>query len=293
MAIYKRYNTRKKKIHWGWILWTLLILAVFAATVVLGHYLGEKAKDGESLLPAASGSPGDNETITPLAERIMRGEYVEPTALAAFTTDDPFTYASTWLYHDGTANFAVETDRKLGRDVSALPALTAFSIDAGTTGLFEVQSVYADEQVRDVIAAYESALLAEFAAAQPSEIVLVFDKLDAEFKDRIFAYAKSVSGAVLCVPYAILGDENCARFFSEAGDAGLSVALRVTDLTPEQLAADIEDFAFYFTRYELRLVLDGSDEALVDVLREKNALNYQFCSPRASTATATTEGNAQ
>ena len=285
MAIYKRYNTRKKKIRWGWILWALLILGVFAATVVLGHYLGEKAAGGESLLPTASGSPGDNETITPLAERIMRGEYVEPTALAAFTTDDPFTYASTWLYRDGTANFAVETDRKLGRDVSALPALTAFSIDAGTTGLFVVRSVYADEQVREVIAAYEAALLAEFAAAQPSEIVLVFHTLDAAYTQRIFDFAKAhAENAVLCVPYSVLQSEDCARFFAEAADAGLTVALRVGTLTPEQLAADIENFSFYFTRYELRLVLDGSAEALTDVLREKNVLNYQFCSPRTSAA---------
>lgn len=291
MAIYKRYNTRKRKIHWGWILWALFLLAAFAATVALGHYLGKKAEGGESLIPAVSGNAGDTETITPLAERVMRGEYVEPSALAAFTTDDPFTYASTWLYRGGTANFATETDRKLGKDVSALPSLSAFSIEAGTTGLFEVQSVYADEQVRQVLASYEAALLAEFAAAEPSEIVLVFDKLDAECKDRVIAYAKSVGGAVLCVPYSILTSEDCARFFSEAGDAGLSVALRVTDLTAEQLAADIEDYSFYFTRYELRLVLDGGAEALVDVLREKNVLNYQFCSPRASAAAIATEAS--
>lgn len=293
MAIYKRYSTRKKKIRWGFVLWALFILAAFAATVVLGHYLGEKAEGGESLLPAASGNPGDNETITPLAERIMRGEYVEPTALAAFTTDDPFTYASTWLYRGGAASFATETDRKLGKEVSALPPLSALSIEAGTTGLFEVQSVYADEQVREVITAYETALLAEFAAARPSETVLVFDRTDGEYKERILAFAKSVGGAVLCVPYSILGSEDCARFFSEAGDAGLSVALRVTDLTPEQLAADIEDYSFYFTRYELRLVLDGDDAALVDVLREKNVLNYQFCSPRTSAAAVTAEAAAQ
>lgn len=287
MAIYKRYNARKKKVRWGVILWVLFLLAAFAATVALGHYLGEKAEGGESLLPSVSGNSGAGETITPLAERIMRGEYVEPTALASFATDDPFTYASTWLYRGGTANFATETDRKLGKDVSALPSPTALHIEAGATALFEVQSVYADEQVREVITAYETALLAEFAAAEPSEIVLVFDKFDAECRDRVFAYAKAVGGAVLCVPYSILTSEDCARFFSEAVDAGLTVALRVTDLTPEQLAADIEDYGFYFTRYELRLVLNGSDEQLLDVLREKNVLNYQFCSPRASAAAAT------
>ncbi len=289
MAIYKRYNARKKKIRPGIILWVLFIVAVFAATVALGHYLGEKAKGGENLLPSVTGYLGDNETITPLAERILRGEYVEPSALAAFTTDDPFTYASTWLYKGSAAGFATETDRKLGRDVSALPPLSAFSIEAGTTGLFEVQSVYADAQVREVIAAYEAALLAEFAAAQPSEIVLVFDRLDAECYDRVLAYAKSVGGTVLCVPYSILFSEDCARFFSEAGGAGLSIALRVTDRTPEQLAADIEDYAFYFTRYEPRLILSGSDASLLDVLREKNALNYQFCSPRVDAPAVTEE----
>lgn len=280
MAIYKRYNTRKKKIRWGVILWVLLLLAVFSMTVAFGHYLGKKAEGGESLLPSVTNSPGDNETIAPLAERILRGEYVEPAALAAFTTEDPFTYASTWIYRDGAATFATETDRLLGRDVSSLPALSAFSISAGTTALFEVQSVYADEQIREVITSYETALLTEFAAAGPSEIVLVFDTLNTECKDRIFAFTKAQSGALLCVPYSILESEDCARFFSEARDMGLSVALRVQDLSPEQLLADIEDYAFYFTRYELRLVLAGSDEALVDVLREKNILNYQFMSPR-------------
>ena len=285
MAIYKRYTTRRKKFPIGSILWVLFILTVFAATVALGHALGEKAEGGEDLLPTVSGNAGDNEIIAPLAERVLRGEYVEPEALASFTTDDPFTYASTWLYRDGTPRFATETDAKLGKDVSLLPSLSAFSIEAGTTALFEVRSVYADEQIREVITAYETALLAEFAAAEPSEIVLVFHTLDAAYTPRIFDFAKAhAENAVLCVPYSVLQSEDCARFFAEAADAGLTVALRVGTLTPEQLAADIENFSFYFTRYELRLVLDGSAEALTDVLREKNVLNYQFCSPRTSAA---------
>ncbi len=292
MAIYKRYNTRKKNIRWGVIVWILCILAVFAGAAVLGHYLGEKAKGGEDLLPVVSGNVGDTETIAPLAERILHGEYVAPPALATFTASDPFTYASTWFYKDGAACFATETDKKLGKDVASLPPLSAFAIEAGTTALFAVHSVYADAQIREIITAYEMSLLAELQSAQPSEIVLVFQTLDTECSDRIFDFARSISGnTVLCVPYSILQSADCARFFSEAADAGLSLALRATDLTAEQLAKDIEDYAFYFTRYELRLALDGDAEKLIDVLREKNALNYQFCSERP--AQSTTEDTAQ
>lgn len=288
MAIYKRYNTRKKKVRWGVILWLLFLLAVFAATVVLGSYLGQKATGNENLLPPVTGGNGDGETITPLVERIMRGEYAEPSALASFTTDDPFTYASTWLYTDGKAAFATETDRKLGKDVASLPSLSAFGIEAGTTALFSVNSIYADEQIRDVLIAYESALLAEFEAAKPDEIVLVFDRFDLTCKDSVFAFAKQITGGtVLCVPYSTLQSEDSARLLAEASDLGFSLALRAKDISPEQLANDIEDYAFYFTRYELRLVLDGNEEALVDVLREKNTLNYQFCSLRASIANPT------
>lgn len=282
MAIYKRYNTRKKRVRWGVIVWVLCILAVFAATVALGSYLGKKAESGESYLPLATGNNADSETITPLAERVMHGEYVSPEELASFTAADPFTYASTWLYRDGETIFATDTDAKLGKDTSALPVLSTFDIEAGTTGLFAVQSVYADEQVRDVITAYENALLTEFTEKGPSELVLLFEQIDAECRDRIIAFAKSAGNAVLCVPYSILHSEDCARFFSEAAEAGFCIALRAEGLTAEQLAADIADYSFYFTRYELRLVLSGSDEHLIEVLRENNALNYQFTSPRAS-----------
>ena len=285
MAIYKRYNTRKKRFSIGWLVWGLFLAAVFCAAVLLGWHLGEKAAGGEDLLPSVSGGVGDSETITPLAERILRGEYVEPHELKSFTTEAPFTYASTWLYREGSACFATETDRKLGRDVSALPALSTFAIEAGTTALFSVKSVYADAQIRPILHAYETSLLAEFAAAGPSEIVLVFDRLDAECRQDIFAFATgALENAVLCVPYSVLESEDHARFFAEAAEAGLTVALLAEGLSAEQLAADIEHFSFYFTRYELRLVLDGKDAALLSTLRENNVLNYQFCSPRADDA---------
>ena len=54
----------------------------------------------------------------------------------------------------------------------------------------------------------------------------------------------------------------------------------------EQLAAAIEDYAFYFTKYNLRLVLEGSEESLLDVLRAKSLQSYQFCSARPTPVTA-------
>lgn len=281
MAIYKRYNTRKRKINRGLILWLCAILAIFAVTAIVGYVLGKRAEGAESYLTADTAQPTDPETIDPLTERVMRAEYAEPKDLAKFVNDDPFIYASTWLYRDGEATFATAVDAKLGKDIAKLPSVDAFGIEAGTSGLFAVRSIYADEAVREILATYEKALLAEYARAALSEIVLVFESMDADRMDDAFALADTLPhGAVLCVPYALLKEDFAARFFSEATERGYMLALMADASTANTFAADIEDYAFSFTRYQLRLVLEGKDAALLDVMREKNLLSYQFTSER-------------
>lgn len=281
MAIYKRYNTRKRKINRGLILWLCAILAIFAATAIVGYALGKRAEGAESYLTADTAHPTDPETIDPLTERVMRAEYVSPKELAKFANDDPFVYASTWLYRDGEATFATAIDEKLEKDVAKLPSIDAFGIEAGTSGLFAVRSIYADEAVREILATYEKALLAEYAATALSEIVLVFERMDAELMDGAFALADTLPhGAVLCVPYSLLKEDFAARFFSEATERGYTLALLADANTKKTFAADIEDYAFSFTRYQLRLVLSGEDASLLDTMREKNLLSYQFISER-------------
>ena len=281
MAIYKRYNTRKKRLNRGLLIWCLCILAVFAVTAIIGYTLGQRAEGVEGHLPAESIRPTDAETIAPLTERVMRAEYVEPSKLSAFRNDDPFVYASTWIYRNGEATFATAVGAGLGKDVKKLPSADAFNIEAGTSGLFEVRSVYADENVREILSAYEKALLAEYAASGLSEIVLVFSRMDASCMDAAFALADTLPhGAVLCVPYALLKDAFAARFFSEATTRGYTLALQADTTTAETFATDMEDYAFSFTRYQLRLVLTGEQAALLDAMREKNLLSYQFTSPK-------------
>lgn len=281
MAIYKRYNTRKRRINRGLLLWLCAILAVFILTAIIGYTLGKRAEGAQSYLPAATAHPTDAETLDPLIERVMRAEYVAPKALAKFTHADPFVYASTWLYRDGNATFATSVDEKLGKDVSKLPSTDAFGIEAGTSGLFAVRSIYADEAVREIVTIYEKALLAEYAKTLLSEIVLVFERMDVSLMEDAFALADSLPhSAVLCVPYSLLKEDFAARFFSEATERGYMLALMTDSKTKKTFAADIEDYAFSFTRYQLRIVLSGSDAILLDTMHKKNLSSYQFTSER-------------
>lgn len=280
MAIFKRYNTRKRRTNWSIVLWILGILTVFAATATVGYILGEKAEGGETLLPSATNSHADGITIAPLAERSVHGEYAEPDDISDFTSDDPLALVSTWLYRNGVSLFATETDRLLGQATDGAATLSEFNIDAATSGFFEVSCVYADDKVRSIIETYERSLIDEFSSG-PDEIVLVFNNITSENYEDILDFAESVNATkLLCVPYTLLKDELCARFFSEAAEKQLTVALMANDLREKQLIEDIENFAFYFTKYNVRLVLLGTDDYLLDILQENNIFNYQFYSPR-------------
>lgn len=290
MAVYKRYDQRRRRAVRNFCIWLAVILVIFAATALLGAYLGRRAETAPA--PHKLTGTGDlsAEVAAPIAEHIVHGEFVTPDTLPAFTGgDDPYAHASVWLYRDGTPTFATETDAKLGRDTTALPPVT--SLAAGNiTGLFEVRSIYADAQIRDVRYAYELALLKEYAAAGIGEITLVFDRLDSDCLEDVLRLASACPGAVaLCVPFDTLASDVCTDFFTAAGAKGWSVALRAGGIRAEALAESIEDYAFYFTKYSLRLVLEGSEEGLLDVLREKSLQSYQFCSARPAPATGTAE----
>ncbi len=281
MAIYKRYNTRKKRINRALLIWIGAILVIFTATAIFGYALGKRAEGAGSYLPTDTAAPSGGDTIEPLVERVMRAEYVAPTALAKFVHDDPFVYASTWLYKDGAVAFATEVERALGADVHKLPSLDAFSIDAGVSGMFAVRSLYAEENVREILFAYETALLCEYASTALREIVLVFERMDMSLAESAFSLADALSQKpVLCLPYAFLKEEFAPRFFTEATERGYTLALMADSSTKKTFATDIEDYAFFFTRYQLRLLLEGKDAALLDTMREKNLLSYQFISPR-------------
>ena len=280
MAIFKRYNTRKRRARWGVILWIMSILIIFIATAITGHVLGKKAEGGENLLPSETAPHHGGITIAPLAERSVHGEYAEPADVSEFTSDDPLALVSTWLYKDGAALFATETDKLLGKSTKELASLDEFNIDAATSGLFEVTCVYADAKVRNIIETYERALIDEFAFG-PDEIVLVFNDVSAENYEDILSFAESVNTTkLLCVPYTLLSDELCARFFSEAAEKQFTVALMADDLREKQLKADIGEFDFYFTKYNVRLMLLGIDDYLLDILQQNNIFNYQFYSAR-------------
>lgn len=281
MAIYKRYNTRKKRVNRALVIWICSILVIFAATAILGYALGKRAEGAGSYLPEGTAAPLGGDTIDPLVERVMRAEYVAPKDIAKFTHDDPFVYASTWLYLDGEATFATEVDRALGKDVRSLPATEALAIEAGTSGMFAVRSIYAEENVRDILFAYEEALLAEYAASPLRETVLVFERMDVSLMEDVFALAQTLpQRPVLCLPYAFLREELAPRFFTEATERGYTLALLADGSTKKTFAADMEDYAFFFTRYQLRLLLEGSAAELLTVMEEKNLLSYQFVSPR-------------
>ncbi len=282
MAVYKGYHTRRKKVRWSLLILIASVLVIFAATVWLGSYLSRRAANPQHLpLPAPDVTGG--ETITPIIERTIHGEYVLSEALADFSSEDPFTYASTVLYRGGVCMFASETDRALGKDVSVRLPMSAFDIEYSTTGLFYVGALDWETAGRSVVYEYELSLIREFCASRLGETVLVFGEVTEENIEEIFEMAEAVGSPVtICVPYALLHSPLLARFFARVSEGGYTAALCVDSLTAEQLAADIEEFAFYFTKYNLRLVLEGEDEALLSVLSEASMLNYQFCSPRLS-----------
>lgn len=281
MAIYKRYNTRKRRLNRTVLACILTLAVVFAATAIFGAILGNRAEGLQSHLPTETSPTNEGVSIDPLQEHAVHAEYAEPAALAAFTSDDPDAIASTWIYRDGSATFHTAVDAGLGKDVGKLPSVDAFSVPTGCSGVFAVRSIYADAAVRDILYTYETALLNEYAATSLSEVVLLFERMDADTMADAFSLADSVQkSVVLCVPYAVLHSEFAPRFFSEATERGYALALLADADTKKTLTTDTEDYAFSFTRYQLRLVLEGKDADLVTVLAEKDLLNYQFISPR-------------
>ncbi len=276
MAIYKRYNARKKKLDARIIVAAVVVLIVFALTVLLGWHLGKKAEGIEPLYTGQATDGGNSGMLAPLSEKSVQGKYVEPKELKNFAFESDEIYASTWLYRGGKALFATETDKKLGDDIKNLPSLASFDIEGGTLGLFEVTGIYKEELVKGIITEYERSLVSEFAASGLDETVLVFKDVTEENYREALAFAESVQGAkVVCVPYAMLGSQ---EFFSAAADKGMPVALFADGVSEEQLESDISTYAFYFTKYNIRLVLSKKDAALVDVLAKHTVLNYQFYS---------------
>lgn len=285
MAVYKRYNQLRRRAVRNFLIWLAAILLIFGATTMLGAYLGRRAQTVSPSNTRVGTSDLASEVASPIAEHIVHGEYIAPAMLPTFDGgEDPYAHASVWLYRLGTPTFATETDAKLGRDTASLPNTTYLSA-GNITGLFEVHSIYADPQIREVLCAYECALLCEYANTGIGEITLIFERLDADcFADAV-ALASACPGAVaLCVPFDTLENEVCADFFTAASAHGWSVGLRADGIDADTLAERIEDYAFYFTKYNLRLVLEGSEEALLDVLRTKSLQSYQFCSARPQVA---------
>lgn len=281
MAIFKRYNTRKRRINRGFILWLAFILAVFIITALIGNYLGNKAKDKEIFSVSTEVTAKDGLTASPIADGSIHGEYAEPEDIAKFKSDDPSAVVGTWLYNGGKSAFKTETDTLLGNGDSKLPSLSVFNTEVGTYGLFEVTAIYADDKVYDVVASYEISLINEFSENGPNELVLVFNEVTEENYGEIIDFAVTHSkNKLICIPYETLREDFCSRLFSSAWDKHVTVALMVKNLKIKQLTEDIETFGFYFTRYNMRLLLPGDKAYLLDTLAENNVLNYQFYSQR-------------
>lgn len=278
MAIYKRYNTRRKRINYPLIIWAAAILLIFALTVALGAYLGRRAEGGESYIDADNNHGGEGETLTSVIPHVMQAIYVEPEDLEEFSSEDPSVYASTWIFKDGKSCFATEVEKLLGEKTDKKPSLASLEISSPVSGMFEVTAFYGAKEVKGILSEYERAVLAELASGGLDEAVLVFGEVTEENYTDVISYAKTLGGGVISVPYGALYSEYFVKFLSLASDAGFTVALMADRLSPEQLALDIEDYAVYFTRDFIRLMLSGKDAALADVLREKNVLNYQFYS---------------
>ena len=276
MAIYKRYNTRKKKISSKIVVPIVCIAVVFALTVLLGNHLAKKA---DSVTPQYTGQVnGDSESIglAPLSEKSLHGVYVDASDLEDFEAEDGDTWASTWLYKDGEPLFATELDASLGKENKKLPSVDALDIAYGTLGLFEVTSLYASDEVKGIVTEYEKALIREFASSGLDEVVLVFNDVTDENYREVLDFASDIACAkVVCVPYEMLKSQ---EFFSAAADKGLNLALNADGVEAARLENDIDTYAFYFTKYNLRLVISGKATDLVEVLGKHTLLNYQYSS---------------
>lgn len=276
MSVYKRYNTRRKRVPKGLIFCVCAVLVSFVLAAALGNHLAKKAADSEALYTGTSTVENGGKGLAPLSEKSIIGEYATPKDIAKFVADHEDVCASTWIYKDGKATFATETDKLLDKE-EKLPNITSLDIAAKTIGLFEVTSLYADEKIKNILTEYELSLLDEFAASGLDETVLVFGEVADENYEKIFDFAEKFSGAkMIAVPYSTLGND---VFFAEAASRQLPLALKVDGITEKQLSEDIDTYAFYFTRYNLRLILEGKDSALVDTLSQNALLNYQFSSP--------------
>ena len=78
MAIYKRYNTRRKKLDARIVFPVVAVAAVFLLTVLFGLYLGNKAKGVEPLYTGTNDIANVGDVLAPLSEKSVRGEYVAP-----------------------------------------------------------------------------------------------------------------------------------------------------------------------------------------------------------------------
>lgn len=279
MGVYKRYDNRPRKSRKFFFLWIGFILLVFALTALFGYLLGKKAAGTPHYtLPAQSEDAG-GALLSPAAEQKFHGIFVSAEDLPVFSTEDPDAFATFWLYRDGQACFAAETDRLLGNRLPELPTLDLSGLSFHTSGLFAVRSLTAEEPIREVCTAYERALLSEFAGSGISEIVLCFDKADPDRFAEMLEYAKDLPvRTCICVPYALLHNADGVRCFAAAEAAGCPVVLDAGALTPDALRADLTTYGFYYTRYRVRLLLSGESAALADVLSEATAECWQFCS---------------
>ena len=237
MAIYKRYNTRRKKLDARIVFPVVAVAAVFLLTVLFGLYLGNKAKGVEPLYTGTNDIANVGDVLAPLSEKSVRGEYVAPENLSKFAAENDEIWASTWLYKDGKALFATETARKLGENVKGLTGINSFDISCGTLGLFEVSCIYSDAAVSGVIREYERALLNEFLSSGLDEAVLVFNDVTADNYKSALEFASSIKGAkAVCVPYTMIENQ---EFFAAAAERSLPVALLADGIKADTLENDI------------------------------------------------------
>ena len=278
MPMYKTYARRRKNGgRRALLIWLGCILAVFAATVALGAYLGSRVPPAESYTPPVLADQALENTFADLAKLQIHGKYFEPDEPFVLDTDDPYAAISFWIFRDGAPTFALQTDRLLGRSVKGLADPAKLKSGVSTSGLFEIGSLYAPGEVKPVYAAYEDAVLKEYTRTALGEIVLVFSDVRREDIGEMFTLAASLSARVtVCVPYSILQSDIRDAFFTAAD--GFNVALYARGVTPKTLSEDIDTYAFYFTKYNLRLLLSAKDAALTEVLEEAGLLNYQFVS---------------
>lgn len=283
MAMYKTYARRRES--GKRLLWICLgcILAAFLFAVALGAYLGGKVAPAAPYVPPELSDEELRSGFTDRLELRIHGKYFDPGEKFVLADDDPYAAASFWIYRDGAPTFALETDRLLGRQTEGLADKGKLKSDISTSGLFEVGSLYAPDAVRPVYAAYENAVLSEYARTALGEIVLVFREVRPGDIDEMFALAASLPCRVtVCVPYSILESDLCTAFFTAAD--GFGTALYAEGVKPKKLAEDLNTYAFYFTKFDLRFLLTAADAPLTETLTAAGLLNYQFVTPGADAA---------